>query len=276
MDISNDAIVLSVRGPAAESAVGIGWRITEVQGFSVQTKDDVVASLHTAGVLVEIGFLKRLNQDRTLCGGMSFCIQPPITIVNCLPTQVTIELEQIDGKHIDGKHEMSPGTDVSIYHSPAGVSMKMTIEGTCGLAFCESGTISLDKPTTVTVLDTQGRPLQIELDNQQVDGKRIVSIYAKVWILNYTGLPLRYGCTPNGLVYYGDTADGILSGVSLDGIFSHRPCMCHHSSIRIQIAGEANFHAAHSEDSEFSSTFNISSIGTTGAIPPCKIHSVYV
>ena len=134
--------------------------------------------------------------------------------------------------------------------------MKIGVQGTFGLDFRESAAVAVDETRSVQICDSNGCELNVELDSRlTANGQRIVAIYVKSWILNYTGLPLRYASGQSGL-----------AGVSEDGIIGHRPCICHSDCVRIQIVGEANMFSSHVEDSEWTRSFNITSIGTTGVV----------
>jgi hypothetical protein len=287
MDISNDhAVVTDVRGLAAEAGVRKGWRLIEVAGHDVSDKDAVLAALARAEEEVELCFetLEWAPRDG-LMGGMSFRIAPPLTVQNRLPCSMALSFlaprVQADAAGAggggrsggwlpeggsvalqplpppDGARTLGPGADVSVFHDVGRVHMQLGIEGTFGLPFDECKPFAMDQPCTIRVADSEGRELRLELDSQRAaDGRQLLCVWAKAWILNYTGLPLRYAHAESRR----------LAGVSTDGIFSHRPCICHTDTLRVQVVGEANMFAAHPYDTEWSRTFNIASVGTTGAV----------
>ena len=137
------------------------------------------------------------------------------------------------------------------------MQMKIGVEGHFDLDFKESSTVFVDEQRSIEIYDSNGSELRLEIDSRLTgNGQRTVAIYVNSWILNYTGLPLRYASGQ------GDR----IAGQCVDGSVDQGPCICHHDTMRIQIVGEANMFASHLQDTEWSRSFNITSVGTTGMV----------
>ena len=209
----------------------------------------------------EVNLLWHCEDGSTDGGPSSFRIQYPVTIQNRLPCQVQCrfmlkhydpaELYRIE--HLPGC-VLEAGADADLEYGP-NVLMQLLVAH-----FELSLDTVIDEPQQVHIRDSSGQTLTIEMDSHATEeGRTVVTLYASTWIVNYTGLPLRYWrSSPKGA--------SAIPGIPPEGIISQKPALCDAEIIQLSVVGEVNMFALHPNDTALSKPFNLTSVGTTGAV----------
>ena len=219
------------------------------------------ASVHMEAVHHEVNLLWHCEDGNTDGGPSSFRIQYPVTIQNRLSCKVQCrfmlkhddpaELYRIE--HLPGC-VLEAGADADLEYGPK-VLMQLLVDH-----FELSLDTVIDEPQQIRIRDHLGQTLTIEMDSHATEeGRTVVTLYASTWIVNYTGLPLRYWrSSPKGAC--------AIPGIPPEGIISQKPVLCDAEIIQLSIVGEVNMFALHPDDTALSKPFNLTSVGTTGAV----------
>jgi hypothetical protein len=206
-------------------------------------------------------------EDGSVSGGpCSYRIQSPLTIQNRLQSQIRcfFMLKKYDAVELYRTERLpscilEAGEDVELLY-PSAVLMKLLVD-----KFEVSLDTVVDEPGQISVKDAWGQTLNIEMDSHVTEeGRTVVTLYASTWIVNYTGLPLRYWHSSSA----GQPRESCaLAGVPHEGIISpQRLTLCDAETIQISVVGELNMFALHQDDTAWSQPFNLTSVGTTGAV----------
>ena len=210
----------------------------------------------------EVTLLWHCEESSLSSGPSCFRIEPPLVVQNRLPCQLKCNLlaKRFDAVELFVEEQLcnrtlEPGVDISLLY-PSSVLMRVEVNN-----FEQSLDYPVDEPCTVEIADSDGQEITLEMDSRLTDdGCWVVTLYATTWIVNYTGLPLRYShkSTPQGAL--------LLPGTYEHGVISQRPTICDVETMRVSVVGELNMFSSHSFDTAWSQSFNLTSVGTTGAV----------